>query len=213
MAENIAQGCGAAAPDGFSAGSGQTRAERTALAELCGTVANGYLLLYLNVNLEFGSGVLNLLPAWAGYLRLGSALTQLEKQVPEAALLRPLCHLLAAWNVLDWLCALLGADSGRLPFLPLVAAVAGLYFHFQLLTNLAQAARPYLPGQSGRLLDLRTVQTLFLTLTSLLAPFGAAGTGAAAYLSVFLLIAAALTAFALWQRLRSIKRALLEEAE
>lgn len=185
-----------------------------ALAALYGTIANGYLLLYLNVNLEFGSGVLSLLPAWAGYLLIGRALPRLEAHTPDAGLLRPLCTLLAAWNLLDWLCALLGADSGRLPALPLIAAAAGLYFHFQLLTDLAQAIRFCLPGQSSRLLYLRTIQTLFLTLAALSAFSGtAAAGGPGSYLNVFVLAAAVLTAFALWWRLRVIRHALLELAD
>lgn len=195
-----AEGGGACSPGGLPA-----------LAALYGTIANGYLLIYLNVTLEFGSGVLSLLPAWAGYLLIGRALPRLEAYTPEAGLLRPLCTLLTAWNLLDWLCALFGTDSGRLPVLPLIAAVAGLYFHFQLLTDLAQAIRFCLPGQSSRLLHLRTIQTLFLTLAAF---SGAAASGSPGfYLSVVVLAAAVLTAFALWWRLRVIKHTLLELAD
>lgn len=193
---------------------GQADPDLSELAALYGTVANGYLLIYLDVTLEFGSGVLNLLPAWAGYLLIGRALPRLETHTAEAGLLRPLCTLLTAYNLLDWLCVLFGADSGQLPVLPLIAAVAGLYFHFQLLTDLAQAIRFHLPGQSSRLLYLRTIQTLFLTLAALSAFSGAAAAGGlGSYLNVFVLAAAVLTAFALWWRLRVIKHTLPEPAD
>ena len=89
----------------------------------------------------------------------------------------------------------------------MVASVAGLYFHFQLLTNLADAVRRWLPGQARQLVYLRTVQALAQTVLALLP-----NAGSVPYLAVFLLALAMCTAFALWWRLRAVRAALLELA-
>ena len=174
-----------------------------AMADVCGTVATGYLFLYLNINL----GTLNILPGWAGYLFILRALPGLAAREPAAGLLAPLGKGLAAWNAVLWGCALLGVDTAAWVILPLVASVAGLYFHFQLLTNLADAVRRWLPGQARQLVYLRTVQALAQTVLALLP-----NAGGVPYLAVFLLALAMCTAFALWWRLRAVRGALLELA-
>ena len=149
-------------------------------------VAWGYVLLHLNINL----GTLNILPDWAGYLLLLSALPVLGEEEPSAPLLKPLGQLLALWKGVLWVLALLGR-SLSLPLAELVAGVVELYFHFQLLTNLAELARrfppppeepSYLPGTEPdhppkppaplhrRLLRLRTARTLLTTLLFLPLP-------------------------------------------
>lgn len=123
-------------------------------------IAWGYLLLHLNLTL----GTVNLLPDWAGYLLLLSALPALA---PSAQLLRPLGVLLAAWSGLVWALVLFGVT--QLPeALSLIAAAIGLYFHFQFLTELSDAARPHAPEQARQLLHLRTARTVLLTLCALL---------------------------------------------
>lgn len=174
-----------------------------AMADVCGTVALGYLFIYLNINL----GTLNILPGWAGYLFILRALPGLAAREPAAGLLAPLGKGLAAWNAVLWVCALLGVDTAAWVILPLVAGVAGLYFHFQLLTNLADAVRPHLPEQARQLAYLRTVQALAQTVLALLP-----NAGSVPYLAVFLLALAMCTAFALWWRLRAVKAALRQLA-
>ena len=129
-------------------------------------IAWGYVLLHLNINL----GTLNILPDWLGYYWMLSSLPVLAKEEPSAALLRPLGLLLTAWAALLWLAALIGAV---LPTegMDLIITVVSLYFHFQLLTNLAAIARTYDCPQEERILRLRTVRTLLITLLFLPLPW------------------------------------------
>lgn len=192
------------APPGKASAPGSSGpAAARAIADVCGTVAMGYLFIYLNINL----GTLNILPGWAGYLFILRALPGLAVREPSAGLLAPLGKGLAAWNAVLWACALLGVDTAAWVILPLVAGVAGLYFHFQLLTDLADAVRPHLPEQARQLAYLRTVQALVQTVFALLP-----NAENMPYLAVFLLALAVCTAFALWWRLRAVKAALLELA-
>lgn len=133
-------------------------------------VLKGYLFLHLNLTL----GTLNLLPNWAGYLLIDGILPDLALTRPSALLLRPLGRGLGVWEGICWLLALfsitptglLGTSLWQLA--QVAAGVAGLYFHFQLLTDLAETAR--MKGYPGvkKLLRLRTVKTLLSTFVMVL---------------------------------------------
>ena len=125
-------------------------------------IAWGYVLLHFNINL----GPLNVLPNWAGYLLMVGALPALSEEESSASLLRPLGLLLAGWEGLCWAMALFGRDP-NFQFLSALVTVIALYFHFQLLTDLAIAARNHQCPQEKRILHLRTVQTLLTTLLAL----------------------------------------------
>lgn len=129
-------------------------------------IAWGYVLLHFNLNL----GALNVLPNWAGYLLMAGALSALFEEEPSASLLRPLGLLLAGWEGLCWVMALLGWDP-NFQLLSALVTVTALYFHFQLLTDLAIAARSHRCPQEKRILHLRTVRTLLITLLALPFPW------------------------------------------
>lgn len=126
-------------------------------------IAWGYLLIYLNVNL----GTLNILPNWLGYCFFLWALPTIAKEESSAALLRPLGILLAVWEGVLWA---FGVETSSY-LVGMVTAVLSLYFHFQLLTNLANIAQKYGCPQEKRLLTLRTVQTVLTTLVALPLPW------------------------------------------
>lgn len=130
--------------------------------------AFGYLLLHIDFNL----GTVSILPAFAGYLLLLSAIRDLSGERRDLALLRPLCILLAGWNALDWLFSWVGADPGGLfPPLDMVITVAGLYFHFQFLTDMAALAEAYQPEEGNldqRLRRRRAAYTVLVTTVSVL---------------------------------------------
>ena len=130
--------------------------ERKKMAHAIGLIAWGYLFLYFNLNL----GSLNLIPSWVGYLLMGKAIKELKEASPAMGLLGPL------WF---WALTLIGINSQHylLQLLSLLLAVAALYFHFQLLTNLVEAL-----GRAGEtwrkeLLNLRTVRTVLAAVMAL----------------------------------------------
>ncbi|MBQ8893271.1 MAG: hypothetical protein IJ043_02550 [Clostridia bacterium] len=129
-------------------------------------IAGGYLFLHLNINL----GTLNLLPGWAGYLLIYRALEPLGEEQPSARLLKPLAILLGVWEGLQWLLTLLNVQA-EFWILELIAGAIGLYFHFQLLTDLAAVAEQHGWAEHTKLLHLRTAQTLLSTFLLLPLPW------------------------------------------
>lgn len=129
------------------------------------------MFIYLNINL----GSIDILPSWAGWLLICSALPGLARAgEPSALLLNPPCGLLAAWEAVTWLLKAVGEPT-ELWGLWLIAAVLTLYAHFQLFTNLASAAGRFGCPQRRSLLVLRTVNVVFTTLLSLPLPFDEGG--------------------------------------
>lgn len=143
---------------------------RKALCGSLGRIAWGYALIYLHFNINS----FDLLPDWAGWLLIFSALPGVAAAgEPSALLLRPLCWLLAAWEGLCWALEAMGRPT-ELWGLWLIAAAVSLYVHFQLFTNLAGAAERFSCPQRRSLLTLRTVNVLFTTLLSLPLPLNSA---------------------------------------
>ncbi len=126
----------------------------------------GYFLLYFNINL----GSINILPDFVGYLLLLSAIRHLREARRDAALLRPLAIVLAVYYGIDWVAVIFGANlDGLLPLAALVISLISLYLHFQLLTDLAALATRYQheDGLDKRILTLRTIHTVLITVTAL----------------------------------------------
>ena len=141
--------------------------DRETLYSGLSNAAWGYFFLHIHFNL----GTINILPAFVGYLLLLSAIRKLSGERRDLLLLQPLGVLLAAWNVADWLFACLGGELAGI-FLPLdlLAAVAGLYFHFQFITDMAALAEAYQPEDGSlarRLRQNRTAYTVLCTITAL----------------------------------------------
>lgn len=140
--------------------------ENEKLADAVKQIAWGYLLIHVNINL----GTLNVLPNWLGYVLMLRALPSLGESEPSALLLRPLGILLALWEGVLWVLTIFGASFDS-TLLSIVAAAVSLYYHFQLLTNLADLARRQNCPEQSRILRLRTVQTLLATVFSLPVPW------------------------------------------
>ena len=98
---------------------------------------------YLLIHLHFRLNNLDLLPDWAGYLLIFSAIGLLAGELRDLPLLRPFCILLGAVSGVDWLSFLLtGAEfTGRFFLLSALITCVALYFHFQL---------PWPTGGQGR---------------------------------------------------------------
>lgn len=130
----------------------------------------GYFLLLLNFNLTFNNTIsINLLPSFAGALLLLSATGSLSAERRDLKLLRPLCGLLAAWHLIDWVLNLVGLSvSGRFLYLDLAVGAAVLYFHFQFLTDMAALAEKYQPPDSDLDRRIRRRRTVLLILDTAL---------------------------------------------
>lgn len=139
---------------------------RSKMASAVKCIAIGYLFLYLNFNL----GTLNILPDWVCYVLIVGELPTLGEEEPSASLLRPLGILLGLWEALQWGLTIFGVSfEGYL--METIAAVVTLYFHFQLLTNLAHIAEKYECPERKRLLTLRACQAVFTTVMALPLPW------------------------------------------
>lgn len=125
----------------------------------------GYFLLNFDINL----GTVSILPRFAGFFMLCSALGYLAEEQRDLTLLCPLGRLLAVWNLADWLLSWFGTHlTGKLLFLDLLITAAGLYFHFQFLTDMAALAEKLQQPDSGLDCRLRHRRTLYLVLTTLI---------------------------------------------
>lgn len=131
-------------------------------------VAWGYFFIYFDLKIA----TVSILPPFVGCLLFLSAITSLKGEESELSLLRTLGVILAVWRGLDWLLSWSAFDlDGVLPFADILMSLINLYFHFQLLTNLASIAAKYQPNGcklDSKLLRYRTIQTLILTATGII---------------------------------------------
>ena len=133
----------------------------TSLSEAVSCVAWGYVFLHLDFNL----GGINVLPDWGCYALVLHALPGLARAERSALLLRPLAVILLAVDALMWALQIFGA-APDLYIVSALCTVLALYFHFQLLTNVADIARID-PQRSRSVLRLRNFRTVFVTLLAL----------------------------------------------
>lgn len=128
-------------------------------------IAWGYLFLYFNIKL----GTLNILPAFAGYLLFLSAINVLSAVKRELEYLRIPSLMLFSVHIAYWFGELVNVNiSGIFPFVSLIVGILNMYFHFQLITNVADIVYDYAGDEeeriyAARLMSLRTAQTVILT--------------------------------------------------
>jgi hypothetical protein len=126
-------------------------------------IAFGYLFIYFNFNIN----TVNILPTFVGYLLILLAIRDLACEEKELLLLRPFAIILICWHGAKWLLSWGSVDlDGLLEIGGLLIGLINLYFHFQLLTNLAAIASKYQDEgdeMDATLLRCRTFQTVTLT--------------------------------------------------
>lgn len=191
-------------------------ADRETLYRGLSHAAWGYFFLHFDFNLNNVS----IFPRFVGFLLLLSAINKLSGERRDLALLRSLCILLSVTNGVDWLCSWVGADpSGLFPPLDMVILVAGLYFHFQFLTDMAALAEQHQPEEDNldqRLIHRRTAYIVLSTVAYVIL-YLPAGRGryeevravAVTALAVILLI----VALFIMKGLFDLRRCFREEAE
>lgn len=142
-----------------------TIAESEKLAAGLGCTAWGYFFLLFN----FEINGFNILPQFVGYALFFRGLEHFCEAGRGLAGLKPLCLLLVVYNLLGYV-PMLGVLLGGM-FFVLLAVAAGIYFHFQLLSEMAQVAAECEPPEEGgqladRLLRWRAVYVVLLTVSS-----------------------------------------------
>ena len=128
-----------------------------------GKIAFGYFFIYFNFNIN----TVNILPTFVGYWLILHAIRDLKQEEPELFLLRPFGTILIIWHIAAWGLSLFSAKlDGLSQIADILIGLINLYFHFQLLTNLASIAKKYqkeTEEHDVKLLHCRTIQTVILT--------------------------------------------------
>lgn len=171
-------------------------------------IAWGYFFLYVNFNINS----VNLLPQFVGYLLFLSAIGLLREDERDLSLLRIPCILLAAWNAFGRVTDMFGVQTdGVLRIVGLIATLLDLYFHFQLLTDLARIAEKYQSEgdtHDRKLLQCRTAQTVMLTVIFVITQFQPWVGDAWTYISVLILLAYLGVCFYMMYTLFSLRKSL-----
>ena len=116
---------------------------------------------------DFNINTVSILPSFIGYLLFLSAINYLCDEERELNLLRTLVIILTVRHITSWLASWVSLDlDGMLHVVDIIIGVVNIYFHFQLLTNLASIATKYQSEDyelDKKLLRYRTLQTIMLT--------------------------------------------------
>lgn len=141
--------------------------EREQIASAVHRIAWGYIFILFNFNININESTIGLVPSWIGYVLIISVLALIASKERSAMLLKPLGIFFIIWTGIDWVLAFIGASIGN-SVLSAVVAVVYIYFHFQLITNVAALAKGYGWPGSGRLLGLRAAVVVLQTLSVLM---------------------------------------------
>ena len=132
-------------------------------------IAIGFLLIHLHIKING----FDLLSDFVGWLLVWLAVRDpaLEREQPKTSLLRGFALALWLWSLPELVQIELPTQLGRMNgILDLIMALVGIYFYFQLLTELAQLAEKYAAtaNLSGGLLKGRTWLIVLRTASVLL---------------------------------------------
>lgn len=135
------------------------RKENQRLYKAIGHIAWGYIFIHFDINL----GAIDILPTWLGIFFIVNAIKHtIIMEESSAKLIMPLGTFLCLDSFVTWLCNILSV-SFDIYIYGLVVTIISLYFHFQLLTNLANIANLYDCKEETKILTLRTVKTMLAT--------------------------------------------------
>ena len=128
-----------------------------------GRAAWGYFFIYFDFNIN----TVSIIPSFIGYFLFLTAINYLCDEEQELNLLRTLGMILTLWHIASWIAGFASVDlDGMLQVADIIIGVVNIYFHFQLLTNLASIATKYQAADDEldeKLLRYRTLQTIMLT--------------------------------------------------
>ena len=168
----------------------------------------GYFFIYFNININ----TVSLIPSFVGYLLFLSAIEHLKDEERELSLLHTLGVILVGWHSVAWLSSWFSFNlDGALQFIDIIISLVNLYFHFQLLTNLASIATKYQPEgyeQDAKLLRYRTLQTVMLTAILIITRLHPWLSEVWTYISVVMLIVYLIAGICLMKALFDLRRCL-----
>ena len=180
--------------------------ETNTLSSAIKKVAISYVLIYLHINIS----VIDILPDWLGYFLIVSVLPVLSQKEKSAQLLKPFGIALGVWNIVEWLLKIAG-DELNLYVISLVFSIITIYFHFQLITNIA--ALDIEETKRKRLLNLRTATVILhtvLRISVLLPSVISVDNEIYSYIMMFLLIPQLIICFWISVELFSISKTIKE---
>lgn len=173
----------------------------------------GYFFIYFNININ----TVSILPSFVGYLLFLSAINYLKDEERELGLLHTLGVILALWHGAEWVMSWLGVSlDGAWQFIDIIISLVNLYFHFQLLTNLASIATKYQPEgyeQDAKLLRYRTLQTVMLTAITIVTELHPWPSDAWIYISIVMLIVYLIAGICLMKALFDLRKCLPTEEQ
>ena len=134
--------------------------ETNTLSSAIKKIAISYIFIYFSINIW----VIDILPDWLGYFMIVAALPVISQEERSAQLLRPFGIALGVWTIIEWILKMIGAEW-NLMLINLVVGIIVIYFHFQLITNIASLDIE--ESKRKRLLILRTLIVILHTIMTL----------------------------------------------
>ena len=130
--------------------------ETKTLSSAIKKVAISYILIYLHINIS----VIDILPDWLGYFLIVSVLPIISEKEKSAQLLKPFGIAIGIWNIFEDALKIAG-DELNLTVISLIFSIITIYFHFQLITNVANLDIE--EQKKKKLLNLRTATVILHT--------------------------------------------------
>lgn len=130
--------------------------ETKTLSSAIKKIAISYILIYLHINIS----VIDILPDWLGYFLIVSVLPVLSQKEKSAQLLKPFGIAIGIWNIFEDVLKI-ASDELNLTVISFVFSIITIYFHFQLITNIASLDIE--EHKQKRLLNLRTATVILHT--------------------------------------------------
>ncbi|MBO5936760.1 MAG: hypothetical protein J6V06_04775 [Clostridia bacterium] len=109
-------------------------------------IAWGFFLLHMSVHL----GPVDILPDWAGYALIVSALAFVVCLEEDLKRLRTVGIALLVWNVISWIGNIFGF-SAYLSYVGIIPAIGSMYFFYKLFCELADLSDKYSCRQGSSL--------------------------------------------------------------
>ena len=153
-------------------------------------IAVSYILIYLHINIS----VIDILPDWLGYFMIVSVLPILSEKEQSAGLLKPFGIAIGVWEIISGVLKIADAQW-NITLINFMFSIITIYFHFQLITNIA--ALDVEQSKRKRLLALRTATVLLHTVLTL-SVFIPTGIDNEIYSYSLMFIAVVQVAFCFW---------------